>query len=83
MMKLLTRDELAKMRVYDREDPKRPFRELTDLEQQRFLANAMESAAHLKVPEIQAQLRKIAETDPSMRVRAMAREVLNGNRPTE
>jgi hypothetical protein len=84
MMKLLNRDELAKMRVYDREDPKRPdFRPLTDLEQQRFLANAMESAAHLKVPEVQAQLKKIAQTDPSMRVRAMAVEVLNGGKPTE
>jgi len=84
MMKLLNRDELAKMRVYDREDPKRSdFRPLTDLEQQRFLANAMESAAKLKVPEIQAQLKKIAESDPSMRVRAMAVEVLNGRKASE
>jgi hypothetical protein len=83
MMKLLNRDELAKMKVYDREDPRQPMRELSDLEQQRFLANAMESAAHLKVPEIQAQLNKIAQSDPSMRVRAMAVEVLNGKKPTE
>jgi Rps23 Pro-64 3,4-dihydroxylase Tpa1-like proline 4-hydroxylase len=84
MMKLLSRDELAKMTVYDREDPRRAdFRPLTDLEQQRFLANAMESASHLKVPQIQAQLKKIAETDPSMRVRAMAVEVLNGRKATE
>jgi hypothetical protein len=80
MMKLLSRDELAKMRVYDREtDPKNPiYRNLNDLEQQRFLTNAMQSAAKLKVPEVQAQLKKIAETDPSMRVRAMAVEVLGG-----
>jgi hypothetical protein len=84
MMKLLNRDELAKMRVYDREDAKRAdFRGLTDLEQQRFLANAMESASHLKVPEIQAQLKKIADSDPSMRVRAMAVEVLNGRKVAE
>jgi len=83
MMKLLNRDELAKMKVYDREDPRQPMRELSDLEQQRFLANAMESAAHLKVPEIQLQLKKIAQSDPSMRVRAMAVEVLNGKKPTE
>ena len=84
MMKLLNRDELAKIRVYDREDAKRAdFRPLSDLEQQRFLANAMESAAKLKVPEIQAQLKKIAETDPSMRIRAMAMEVLNGSKASE
>jgi len=84
MMKLLNRDELAKMQVYDREDPKRAdFRPLTDLEQQRFLANAMESAANLKVPQIQAQLKKIADSDPSMRVRAMAVEVLNGRKASE
>ena len=84
MMKLLNRDELSKLKVYDREDPRvADFRTLTDLEQQRFLANAMESAAKLKDPEIQAQLRKIAESDPSMRIRAMAREVLSGNKPSE
>ena len=84
MMKLLNRDELAKLKVYDREDPKRAdFRPLTDLEQQRFLTNAMESAAKLKVPEVQAQLRKIAQSDPSMRVRAMAVEVLNGKKASE
>jgi HEAT repeats len=80
MMKLLDRNELAKMRVYDREtDPKNPvYRGLTDLEQQRFLTNAMQSAAKLKVPAVQAQLKKIADTDPSMRVRAMAVEVMSG-----
>jgi len=84
MMKLLNRDELAKMQVYDREDPRRAgFRPLTDLEQQRFLANAMESAFNLKTPQIQAQLKKIADSDPSMRVRAMAVEVLNGKKATE
>lgn len=83
MMKLLSRDELARIRIYDREDPRHGLRELSDLEQQRFLVNAMESAAHLKVPEIQAQLRTIAQSDPSMRVRAMAMEVINGSKPTE
>jgi hypothetical protein len=84
MMKLLSRDELAKVRVWDREDPKRAgFRTLTDLEQQRFLTNAMQSAAKLNVPEVQAQLKKIAQSDPSMRVRAMAVEVLNGRTGVE
>jgi len=83
MMKLLNRTELARMKVYDREDPRQPMRELSDLEQQRFLANAMESAAHLKVPEIQLQLKKIAESDPSMRVRTMAVEVLNGRKASD
>ena len=80
MMKLLSRDELGKMRVYDREtDAKNPvFRSLSDLEQQRFLMNAMQSAAKLKVPEVQEQLRRIAQSDPSLRVRTMAMEVLNG-----
>jgi Rps23 Pro-64 3,4-dihydroxylase Tpa1-like proline 4-hydroxylase len=84
MMKLLSRTELAKMRVYDREtDPKNPvYRGLSDLEQQRFLTNAMQSAAKLKVPEVQAQLKKIAETDPSVRVRAMAVEVMSGKTGT-
>jgi hypothetical protein len=84
MMKLLNRDELARLKVYDREDPRRAgFRPLTNLEQQRFLTNAMESAAKLRVPEIQAQLKKIAESDPSMRVRAMAVEVLRGKKAME
>src|SRR6266480_845236 len=36
-----------------------------------------------EVPKIQVQIKKIAQSDPSMRIRAMALEVLNGNRPTE
>lgn len=84
IMKLLSRDELAQMRVYDREsDPQNPvFRKLTELEQQRFLTNAMEWAKHLQVPEVQAQLRKIVETDPSPRVRTAGLETLSTRSPS-
>lgn len=84
IMKLLSREELSQMRVYDREsDPQNPvFRKLTELEQQRFLTNAMEWAKHLQVPEVQAQLKKIVETDPSARVRTAGLETLSAKRAT-
>jgi hypothetical protein len=78
ILMLLTRSELAKLRVLDREtDPKNPkFRNLNELEQQRFLIVAMEPALHLDVPEVRAKLKEIAEKDPSPRVRAGAVEVM-------
>ena len=82
IMKLLSREELAQLRVYDREiDPQNPvLRKLTEAEQQRFLTNTMEWAKHLQVPEVQAQLRKIVETDPSSRVRSAGIETMGAGR---
>ena len=79
IMKLLSREELAQMRVFDREsDPQNPvMRNLTEFEQQRFITNAMEWAKHLQVPEVQAQLKKIIETDPSARVRSAGLETMS------
>jgi len=78
ILKLLSREELAQLKYYDREsDPKSPsFRTLSDLEQQRILINTMIGARNLKSPEVQAQLRKLTESDPSPRVRAAGRELL-------
>jgi hypothetical protein len=78
ILKLLSREELAGMRYYDREsDPRNPaYRALNDQEQQRILINTMIGARRLAVPEVQAQLRKLAEKDPSPRVRAAGRELL-------
>jgi hypothetical protein len=84
ILKLLSREELANLKYYDREtDPKNPtFRTLSDLEQQRILINTMIGARNLQSPEVQQQLRKLAETDPSPRVRAAGRELLGGQAPT-
>ena len=78
ILKLLSREELAGMRYYDREsDSKNPsFRPLNDQEQQRILINTMIGARNLPVSEVQQQLRKLAESDPSPRVRAAGRELL-------
>jgi hypothetical protein len=78
ILKLLNRGELAETRYYDREsDPDNPaFRPLNDQEQQRILINTMIGARRLAVPEVQDQLRKLAESDPSPRVRAAGRELL-------
>jgi hypothetical protein len=78
ILKLLDRDELAKLRYFDREtDPKNPsFRALTDAEQQRILINTMIGAQHLQVPAVQERIRQLAETDPSVRVRAAGMEIL-------
>ena len=79
IMMLLSRDELAQLKYYDREsDPKNPsFRTLSDLEQQRILINTMIGARNLPSPDVQQQLRKLAESDPSPRVRAAGRELLS------
>ena len=78
ILKLLSREELSQLRYYDREsDPRNPaFRSLSDLEQQRILINTMIGARGLPSPEVQAQLRKLAESDPSPRVRAAGRDLL-------
>ena len=84
ILKLLSREELSQLRYHDREsDPRNPtFRGLSDLEQQRILINTMIGARNLQSPEVQQQLRKLAESDPSPRVRAAGRELLGDTRPT-
>jgi hypothetical protein len=66
------------MRYFDREsDPINPsFRPLNDQEQQRILINTMIGARNLPVPQVREQLQKLAESDPSPRVRAAGREIL-------
>src|SRR4030095_11381646 len=75
ILKLLSREELSGLRYYDREtDPQNPsFRNLNDLEQQRILINTMIGSRNLQSPEVQQQLRKLADSDPSPRVRAAGR----------
>ena len=82
ILKLLSREELAGMRYYDREsDPQNPaLRTLNDQEQQRILINTMLGARHLQVPEVQQRLRELADNDPSPRVRAAGREILSGSK---
>jgi hypothetical protein len=84
ILKLLSREELSGLRYYDREtDPLNPtFRTLSDLEQQRILINTMIGARRLPSPEVQQQLRKLADSDPSPRVRAAGRELLGDAPPT-
>jgi hypothetical protein len=79
ILMLLDRKELAELQYYDREtDALNPsLRKLSDQEQQRILINTMLGARHLKVPEVQAKLKELAETDPSPRVRAAGKEILN------
>ncbi|HSV14058.1 MAG TPA: HEAT repeat domain-containing protein [Tepidisphaeraceae bacterium] len=78
---LLDRDQLAKVQVYDRDtDPKNPvFRSLSDAEVQRILINTMIGASKLQVPAVQERIRKLAESDPSARVREAAQEVLHSH----
>jgi hypothetical protein len=75
ILKLLSREELASVQVYDREsDPKNPsFRNLNEQEQERILINTMIGVDHYDVPAVQEQLRKLATSDPSSRVRAALR----------
>lgn len=84
ILKLLSRDELSQLKYHDREtDSQNPtFRGLSDLEQQRILINTMIGARNLPSPEVQQQLRKLAESDPSPRVRAAGRELLAETQPT-
>ena len=78
ILKLLDRNELAKLRYFDREtDPKNPaFRGLTDAEQQRILINTMLGAQHLQVPAVQQRIRQLATSDPSVRVREAGMEIV-------
>jgi hypothetical protein len=78
ILKLLTREELSKLDVYDREtDPKNPvFRKLTEQEQERYLINTMQGARKLASPTVDEQMRVLSEKDPSARVRYAAKEIL-------
>jgi hypothetical protein len=80
ILMLLDRDELSQMQYYDREtDPRNPrFRNLSDQEQQRILINTMMGARYLEDEQVQARLREIARNDPSPRVQAAGREILQG-----
>jgi hypothetical protein len=80
VMKLLSRAELDQAKFFDREtDPKNPaFRNLSEPEKERILINAMIGGIRLQVPEVQAQIRKVADSDPSARVREAGRLVLAG-----
>jgi len=82
---LLSRGELSSVKVYDREtDPKNPsFRTLSEQEVERILINTMIGAHKLNVPAVQAQIRKLADSDPSARVRAAGKQLLAGGRPDE
>lgn len=82
ILKLLSREELSKLKVYDREnDPKNPvFRALSEQEQERYLINTMLGATHLGSEAITAQMRVLAEKDRSARVRYAAKEILQGGR---
>ncbi len=78
ILKLLSRDELSRLDVYDREtDPKNPvFRKLSEQERERYLINTMQGARKLGSPAVDEQMRVLSETDPSARVRYAAKEIL-------
>ncbi len=78
ILMLLDRAQLARLEVYDREDdPRNPrLRSLTEQERQRILVNTMIGARHLESPAVQDRLKRIAETDPSPRVREAGLEIL-------
>jgi HEAT repeat protein len=80
VLKLLSRDELAKMQYFDREtDPKNPvLRNLNEQEQQRILINTMLGAQKLHVPAVQEKLKQLTDHDPSPRVRAAGMQILHG-----
>jgi hypothetical protein len=82
---LLNRRELSGVKVYDREtDPKNPsFRPLSEQEVERILINTMIGAHKLDVPAVQEQIRVLAQSDPSARVRAAGKQILAGGRPDE
>jgi hypothetical protein len=85
ILKLLSRDELSRLDVYDREtDPKNPvFRKLSEQEQERYLINTMQGARKLGSPAVDEQMRVLSENDPSARVRYAAKEILqSGERDT-
>jgi hypothetical protein len=79
VLMLLDREQLAGLRVYDRQtDPENPaMRPLGDQEILRYLVNTIIGARKLDEPRVQARLRELRERDPSPRVRAAAAEVLD------
>ena len=83
ILKLLTREELARLEVYDREtDPKNPvFRTLSEQEQERYLINTMQGTRKLPSAAIEARIKALSESDPSARVRYAAKEILQGAAP--
>jgi hypothetical protein len=76
---LLDRAQLKDLEFYDRErdadNP--PARNLQEEEQQRILINTIDCAVHLDLPEVQAKIKSIAQTDPSPRVKAAAMQALS------
>ncbi len=80
ILMLLDRDELSQLEVADREeDPNNPrFRKLNEKEKERILINTMLGARNLKVEAVQQQIRKLTESDSSVRVRAAGQEILKG-----
>lgn len=80
ILMLLNREDLSEIEVADREeDPNNPrFRKLNEKEKERILINTMLGARNLKVDAVQQQIRKLTETDPSVRVRAAGQEILKG-----
>lgn len=78
ILMLLDRKQLSELDYFDREQDAQnpPARKLGEEEQQRILINTMQCAVKLKVEAVQAKLREIAEQDPSVRVRAAAKELL-------
>ena len=77
ILMLLDRNQLKELEYYDREsDPDNPrARKLGEEEQQRILINTMQCAVKLDVAEVREKLKAIAESDPSPRVKAAAREL--------
>ena len=78
ILMLLDRNQLKQLEYYDRErDADNPqARRLEEEEQQRILINTVQCAVKLDVPEVQARIKSIAESDPAPRVRAAALESL-------
>ena len=65
ILMLLSRDELDRVEVFDREtDPQNPtFRNLNDQEKLRILINTMMGAKHLKVDAVQTKLADLTAND--------------------
>jgi hypothetical protein len=80
ILMLLNRDDLKQLEVADREqDPNNPrFRRLNEKEIERILINTMLGARSLNVDAVQQQIQKLADGDPSVRVRAAGQEILRG-----
>jgi hypothetical protein len=79
ILMLLDRAQLKDLEFYDRErDADNPHaRNLQEEEQQRILINTIDCAVQLDLPEVQAKIKAIAQTDPSPRVKAAAMQALS------